>query len=125
MKADGPRSSDSPDPRIRPKPSLRVGATAAVCGFLCSTAAAALMGAVILGSDPYQHIGWLEPVFNAAAVVWLVGACSSLVGVIAAVRARTRMRKLFTVAAAAGLVVAAGTLPVLAGIALGLAWGSW
>ena len=84
-----------------------------------------MMGAVVLGSDPYQHVGWLEPVFNVAAVVWLAGACSSLVGVIGAARARTGMRKLYRVATAVGLVVAVGTLPVLAGIAFGVAWGSW
>lgn len=125
MKAERPPSGTSSSQGIRLTGFGKVGSAAAVCGFVCSTAAAAMMGAVILGSDPYQHVGWLEPVFNAAAVVWLAGAGSSLVGVIGAARARTTMRKLYRVAAAAGLVVAAGTLPVLAGIALGLAWGSW
>ena len=101
------------------------GAVTAVGGLLGSVVAAAMLGAAIIGSDPYRHVAWIEPVFNVAAVVWLIGACLSLLGVIMAARARTVMEKRHRVAATVGLVITVGTFAVLVGGALGLAWGSW
>ena len=73
----------------KPGPKPANGTAITVSGLLFSVLAAVMLGAAIIGSDPYRHVSWIEPVVNVAAILWFIGACSSLVGVIKAARART------------------------------------